>query len=245
VTSVVTSASGASTATTSTPAASVTTGQAASSGSGGTACEVTEIFLDPACNACALASCCEEAEDCIADFEDCLDDDGGLDPTSRRGAALAACVANGCAEVCGTDPGTGVGDLCDTGLNFGVGQTGDAAFTACFNDLCCEALDICLGWGFITCGQCLDGEAEQALCASVDACARESCGSPLANVPVCGTDYRVAGFDLADCMESSCCEQVLDCVSFGPSGGDGCNECIADGGGPRCNELIACQAGCG
>jgi hypothetical protein len=220
---------------TSTGATPTTTAQ--SSASGGT-CSVGEFFGDATCDGCLNASCCAQAEACIADFQaggdQCIlqDGTGTLNQDGTVAQALYACLDTNCATECG---GGGEG-ICDGPVAYQ-----DPELSACIEGSCCTEHNAC--WGAegeneAACQACLEAGGG-GVCDGLLDCAQEA---GCLGYPICDSIVALEDETIAECMGTNCCQLTKDCFGTTQATFDACEAClVSEEPGPLCSGLIACD----
>jgi hypothetical protein len=213
-----------------------TTGTTTATTASGTQCLGGEAFFEDAvCDGCLKASCCDQAEACIADFqaggEDCVlqDGTGAFNQDGALYGALAACLDANCTDECG---GAGV---CDSGLS-----TQDPDVDACIDANCCTEFTDCFG---------ASGENLDACNACLEAGGGPECDGYLActdeagcfGYQVCDSNLSVTTDELATCLGDNCCDVVTTCFGETEQDFNDCVDCLEGGGGPLCDGVIACD----
>lgn len=212
-----------------------TTSAAPSSTASGDTCELDTFFVDPACDACALANCCTEAENCLADYQDggtsCLDFDGDFNPNGALANMLFSCLDTSCTDECGGGDG-----VCGTGLTYN-----DAVVDACIDESCCTSFRACVG---------IDGSNAAACNACISAGGGPLCDDYLECTAengcfgwqVCESNLLVNSEDVATCLGDNCCDVVTECFGTTEEDFDACLDCLLGDGGPLCDAVSACDA---
>lgn len=230
---------------TSTPASTgttpATTTAQQSSSTGNNTCPVGDFF-DPAtaaeCNTCLNASCCDQAEACLADFDSggdqCIlqDGTGSFNPDGTLANALFACLDTNCPEECGA----GSGGICTSGLSYGAGNED---LDACLGEACCDEYLTCTadGTDVQACVDCVNGDGGP-LCDPAVACAD---ASGCFGFTICDSIVSLEDETVAECMGTNCCDETKACFGEDQASFDACNACLTAGSGVLCDELIACD----
>lgn len=159
----------------------------------------------------------------------------GLGPGSgSTGSGTTACEEHAdcspypCVE--GTcSPG---GGLCDTGYTYE-----DEYVDECVTSYCCDALEACTydHEDVAGCNDCIAAGGGARCNAYLD-CLQGSC----LGYTFC--DYYAAPTqEQADCYGAYCCDAFEQCTGYG-SNNEGCETCLANGGGPECDVVFTCIA---
>lgn len=206
--------------------------------------EVNTFWVDPVCDICTQANCCDQAAACNADLENCVDEEGAVDPESTLGGPLDECIAESCNAECSWDFST-----CDTGLIIPPNEP--ASF--CLDQNCCTEFVACYGADgedLDACNDCLN-ENGGDLCDGLIECSdSEGCNDIESPYAICDSGVilfdSTAGegnYDGAQCLTFACCEEWNDCTNNAASDDDveACFDCLDAGGGDLCDDVLSCS----